>query len=116
MGENELSNRLFKFSIEIIKMLRSLKGGNDISIIAVQLSKSATSCGANYEEAQGAVSRPDFASKIGIALKESREANYWLRILSELYPKDQELKRLTAESNELKKILGSISYKVSPRT
>jgi len=45
MGENELSNRLFKFSIEIIKMLRSLKGGNDISIIAVQLSKSATSCG-----------------------------------------------------------------------
>jgi four helix bundle protein len=116
MDENELQKRLFKFAIEVIKLLRALKGGNDLKIISNQLGKSATSSGANYEEAQGAVSRADFGNKVGISLKEMREANYWLRILKELYPDNSEIERLVKESNELRNILGSISYKVSPRT
>ena len=115
MDENDLSRRLFKFAVDVIKMLRSLKGGNDIRIISNQLGKSATSSGANYEEAQGAVSKADFGNKIGISLKEMRESNYWLRILKELFPSDKEIIRLTTESFELKNILGSISYKVNPR-
>jgi four helix bundle protein len=67
-------------------------------------------------EAQAAVSRPDFGNKVGISLKEMRESNYWLKILKELYPKNQEIERLLKESAELKSILGSISFKVSPRT
>jgi four helix bundle protein len=39
--------------------------------------------GANYEEAQGAESRMDFAHKLQLALKELRESNYWLRLLAE---------------------------------
>jgi four helix bundle protein len=116
MDENDLSKRLFKFAVDVIKMLRSLKGGNDIKIISNQLGKSATSSGANYEEAQGAVSMADFGNKVGISLKEMRESNYWLRILKELFPSNKEIIRLTAESFELKNILGSISYKVNPRT
>ena len=45
--------------------------------------KSATSVGANYEEAQGAASMADFACKLRIALKELRESNYWLRLICE---------------------------------
>lgn len=116
MGENELQERLFKFAVDVIKMLRSLKGGNDLRIISNQLGKSATSVGANYEEAQAAVSRADFGFKVGISLKEMRESNYWLRILKELYPANLEIERLVKESSELKNILGSISFKVSPRT
>ena len=116
MDENELSKRLFKFAVDIIKMLRTIKGGDDVRIISNQLGKAATSAGANYEEAQGAVSKADFGNKIGISLKEMREANYWLRILIELFPSDQAIINLTSESLELKKILGSISYKVNPRT
>lgn len=115
MDENELSKRLFKFAVDVIKMLRTLKGGYDLKIISYQLGKAATSSGANYEEAQGAVSRADFGNKVGISLKEMREANYWLRILKELYPTNKEIIRLVKESSELKNILGSISYKVSPR-
>ena len=107
---------LFKFAVDVIKLLHSLKGGNDLKIICNQLGKAATSSGANYEEAQGAVSRADFGNKVGISLKEIREANYWLRILKELYQNNSEIERLVKESFELKNILGSISYKVSPRT
>jgi len=115
MEENELSKRLFRFSVDIIKMLRTLKGGNEVKIISNQLGKAATSSGANYEEAQAAVSRADFGNKVGISLKEMRESNYWLRILKELFPSDKEISRLTNESLELKNILGSISYKINPR-
>jgi len=116
MEENELQKRLFRFAVDVIKMLRTLKGGNDIKIISNQLGKAATSSGANYEEAQAAVSRADFGFKVGISLKEMRESNYWLRILKELYSENSEIIQLTKESFELKNILGSITSKVSPRT
>ena len=116
MDENELSRRLFKFAVDVIKMLKTLKGGNEIKIISNQLGKAATSSGANYEEAQAAVSRADFGNKVGISLKEMRESNYWLRILKDLIPSNKEIIRLANESYELKSILGSISHKVSPRT
>ena len=115
MGENDLQERLFNFAVAVIRMLRSLTGGNDLRIISNQLVKSATSSGANYEEAQAAFSRADFGFKVGISLKEMRESNYWLRILKELYQENAEIIRLTNESFELKSILGSISQKVSPR-
>ncbi len=116
MDENDLSKRLFKFAVDIIKMLRSLKGSDDIRIISNQLGKAATSAGANYEESQAAVSRADFGNKIGISLKEMRETNYWLRIFKELFPANEEIIKLTKENYEFKNILGSISHKVSPRT
>jgi four helix bundle protein len=75
MEENELSKRLFRFAVDVIKMLRTLEGGNDIKIINNQLGKSSSSSGANYEEAQAAVSRADFGNKVGISLKEKRESN-----------------------------------------
>jgi four helix bundle protein len=76
MGENDLQERLFNFAVAVIRMLRSLTGGNDLRIISNQLVKSATSSGANYEEAQAAFSRADFGFKVGISLKEMRESNY----------------------------------------
>lgn len=96
-------------------MLRNLKGGSELLVIKPQQIKSVTSSGANYEEAQGAVSKADFSYKVGISLKEMRESHYWLRILRELYPVNSEIDRLLKESVELKNILGSISVKVSPR-
>jgi four helix bundle protein len=113
MGDNELAERLFRFAIDVIKMLRNLKGGSELLIIKPQLIKAATSSGSNYEEAQGAVSRPDFGNKVGISLKEMRESNYWLRILHELYSANTEIDRLKKESFELRNILGSICSKVS---
>ena len=113
MKENDLSKRLFKFSVDSIKLLRTLKGGNEIKIISNQLGKSATSSGANYEESQAAISRADFKNKVSISLKEMRESNYWLRIFNTLEVGDKKIVGyLVKESLELKNILGSITSKI----
>jgi len=61
---------------------------------------------ANYEEAQGAESRTDFAHKLQIALKELRESNCWLRLLAEAgkMPPDR-LADIIDESKQLRAIL-----------
>ena len=109
-----LEERLFSFAVATLKFLRTVKDNYESRVLKHQLVKSSTSVGANYEEAQGASSRADFNNKIKISLKEIRETNYWLRIIQslELGNKD-ECQRLYKESEELKKIIGSISSKVS---
>jgi four helix bundle protein len=86
----------------------------DIDVISYQLIKASTSSGANYEEAQSASSKADFKNKINISLREMRESNYWLRLLHVLYENNNEVNLLVQESEELKKILGSISAKILP--
>jgi len=43
--------------------------------------RSATSIGANVEEANAAQTKKDFTMKMSISSKESRETRYWLRLL-----------------------------------
>ena len=113
--ENDLSQRLFVFAVNVIKFLRKLDNSPEIKIIKYQLTKSSTSSGANYEESQAASSRADFFNKIKISLREMRESNYWLRIIKAAntcpVELNDKLDELINESKELKNILGSISSK-----
>lgn len=110
--KNNLSERLFDFVINVLKLIKKIKYTESNRVIIYQLSKSSTSAGANYEEAQAGSSKADFNNKVNIALKEMRETNYWLRIIKEmgLVPVD-ETEILVKESEELKKILGTIVLK-----
>ena len=113
----DLSLRLFEFAVRVLKFLPGIEKTPESMVIRFQLSKSATSSGANYEESQAGSSKADFNNKVRIALKEMRESNYWLRILkSILNKKDIELEKLIIESEELKKILGKIASKTSNPT
>ena len=76
----DFAERLFQFAVRAVKFLRNLPGEPEINNIRDQLSKSSSSSGANYEEAQAAYSKQDFLFKIDISLKEMRESNYWLRL------------------------------------
>jgi len=109
-----LGERLFNFAIDTIKFLATLPKLPESQIIRYQLAKSSTSSGANYEEAQAVSSRPDFANKMKISLREMRESNYWLRIwLRSNFGDIIMNNKLLAESLELKKILGSICSNTS---
>ena len=105
----KILDRSYKFALRILKMVRRLPNEHDVRIILHQLLRSATSIGANVEEAIGAYSKPEFTHRMGIALREARESHYWLRLL-----RDSEIvkpSRLTAvmnEAEEIKKILGAI--------
>ena len=113
MEQNDLSKRLFIFSVRTIKFLRTLPYETEYKVIRYQLIKSATSTGANYEEAQAASSKADFHNKVKIALKEMMESRYWLKIIKEIMDGNvsDELDFLINESDELNKILGSIALK-----
>ena len=78
--ENIILDNSFDFAHEIIKLYTHLSNNKEY-VLSRQLLKSGTSIGANVEEAVGAFSKKEFASKMGIALKESRETRYWLRLL-----------------------------------
>ena len=107
-----LTQRLFRFAIRVFGLLKTISHEKDYNVFRYQLSKSATSIGANYEEAQGAFSIKEFASKIGICLKEARETNYFLRLILELKIADEnECKNLVSESEEIKKIIATILIK-----
>ena len=65
---NELSDRLSRFAVAVLKLLRSLPGSIEMNVIKYQLAKAAASSGSNYEESQDAISRAEFHVKVGIAL------------------------------------------------
>lgn len=113
MKQNELQSRLFSFSVDTIKQVRLFPNSREYQVISYQILKSATSVGANYEEAQAAVSNADFSNKISISLKEIRETNYWIRIINAISKENISWVNLEAESFELMKILGAIHSKVS---
>ena len=111
--KKDLKERLFQFSVDVILYLRTVKNNIETMDMKRQLIKSSTSTGANYEEGQGAPTKPDVKMKIGISLKEIREANYFLRVFNKLQLGDAEKsKYLVNESLELKKILASIINKL----
>lgn len=113
--DRDLGDRLFHFSINLILQSRKFPRTKEFDIRKSQLIRSATSSGANYEEAQAAFSKPDFFNKINIALKELRESNYWIRILNNISKSSEEINKLLNESEELKSILGAISSHSSKR-
>ena len=98
----------------MIEFLKILPYSPENKIIRTQLSKSACSSGANYEEVQSGSSIVDFLNKIRIFLREMRESNYWVSIIKRTVPEvnGQKLDYLISESSELKKILGSIVQKI----
>jgi four helix bundle protein len=114
--KNDLQKRLFNFSVKTILLVRLLPKGKEYDVIIYQVFKSSSSCGANYEESQGAVSGPDFSNKVSIALKEIRESNYWIRIIIAVTEKNSDWIKLRNESHELMKILGSIYAKTSAKS
>lgn len=110
----DLSERTFEFAVDIILLLKTVSYVKENNVVRYQLAKSGTSVGANYEESQATNSRADFRYKIGIALKEARESNYWLRIMERTKMGNQEaVKRLVKEFGEIKAILATIFNKVS---
>lgn len=78
--ENIIIDKTFKFSLDIISLFKELQNEREY-ILSKQLLRSATSIGANVEEASAAQSKKDFINKMSIASKEARETKYWLNLL-----------------------------------
>ena len=90
MDGPEINKRALRFGcrrgVEVYRILR--KAGGASWEIAPQFLKASTSIGANLEEATAGQTKADFVAKVCIALKEAREARFWLRLIiaSDLLP------------------------------
>ena len=109
----QLELRTKKFAIDIIKLSGSLTNTSECSVIKNQITKSGTSVGANYREANRSRSKADFANKIKICESEASETVYWLEIIEELKWVDtQKLKLTIVEANEILALFTSIGKKL----
>jgi four helix bundle protein len=104
-----IQDKSFRFAVRIVNLCRYLQTEQKEYTLTKQLLRCGTSIGANVAESQQAQSRPDFISKLNIALKEAYETNYWLRLLFEThYLKQEEFLSIIHDCQELEKLLISI--------
>jgi len=109
-----LEIRTRKFGVSIIRLSTKLPKTSEGSVIKNQLTKSGTSIGANYREANRSRSKADFKNKIGICSSEANETLYWLEIISDMeWIQPEDLEPIYNESKELLALLTSISNKMS---
>lgn len=101
-----LLDKSLKFAARIVKLHKYLAKEKHETIISKQILRSATSIGANANEAIYGISKADFVAKLHISLKETAETEYWLQllILSEYITK-KDAETLLQECLEIKKIL-----------
>lgn len=107
----DIRERAIAYAVRAIRLYRALENQRDgaARIVGKQYLRSATSIGANLQEAQSAESCADFVHKYGIAQKEARESSYWLQLMreSEILPK-KKLADIARETEELYAIITAI--------
>ena len=109
IGE-DLRNKSIAFAKRIVNAYRYLCDSKKEFVLSKQLLRCGTSIGANIAEAQYGSSRRDFSNKLYIALKETAETQYWLRLLYECgLLSEEEYISLDQDCDELRKILSSIT-------
>lgn len=79
--ESPLLNKSLEFATKIVLFYEEYTNSKKDTTIAKQLLRSATSVGANINEAIYGNSKPDFIAKLHISLKEVSESIYWLTLL-----------------------------------
>src|SRR5712691_6634870 len=106
MTSDELLERLINFAARVGKVVDALPDTRTGRHIGGQLVRSGTSPAPNYEEGCAAESRADFAHKLSICLKESRESRSWIRLIikTEMLP-EHRMGELLDECNQLSNIM-----------
>ncbi|WP_394973643.1 four helix bundle protein [uncultured Croceitalea sp.] len=109
MKKNPLADKSYDFVLKIVRLYKDLASKKKEYVLSKQLLRSGTSIGANIAEANGAISKADFSSKIFIAYKESLETKYWLSLLKDSeYLQEEKANILIRDADELPKIMFSI--------
>jgi len=109
--KQEFKLRIYRYVIRLLKFLVKLPNDPVTREIKGQLTRSGTSMGANYFEAEGASSKKDYQNYFAIALKSTNESKFWLAALrdSNLVPEElkSECEYLLKEAGEIANIFAS---------
>ena len=105
----DLEERTFRFARDVRRFVKSLERTLASIEDSRQLIRSSGSVGANYIEANEALSKKDFILRIKICRKEAKESRYWLQLIETGADGDRE--HLIQEAGELMNIFGAIVRK-----
>ena len=106
MKESILRSKSYAFAVRIVRLSQFLTTEQREFVLSKQVLRSGTAIGALVHEAEFGQSKPDFRSKMSIALKEANETHYWLTLLRETdYINDKMSKSVSNDCVELIKML-----------
>jgi four helix bundle protein len=106
----QLEKRTKDFSISIIKLSVELPNTSEGKVVKNQITKSGTSIGANYREANRSRSKADFKNKIKICESEASETVYWLEIIDSLkWLETNKIESIIKNSDDFDKWHGSFT-------
>ena len=112
--ENTAKNKSICFAIRVVNLYKYLREEKREFVMSKQLLRSGTSIGANLAEAECAISRKDFLSKVYIALKECAETLYWLELLCETdYLTSEQYWSMWKDCDEIRKMLSSTTKTIN---
>jgi four helix bundle protein len=83
MKDSILKQKTYAFALKVIKVYKQIIAEHKEYVISKQFLKSGTAPGALVREAEYGQSKPDFISKMSIALKEANECDYWTNLLKD---------------------------------
>jgi four helix bundle protein len=109
----DLEDRTFQFAKDTTLYVNKLPKNISNLEYGKQVIDASGSVGANYIEANEALSKKDFLMRIKICRKEAKESAYWLRLILETNAEKfkEEGRILFNEASELRKIFSSILEK-----
>ncbi|HEY0048580.1 MAG TPA: four helix bundle protein [Pyrinomonadaceae bacterium] len=111
---NVIQEKTFAFAVRAVKVYKYLSEDKKEFIISKQFLRSATSTGANIEEAIGGQSKADFIARLSISYKEAGETKYWIRLLQETdFFTDKEANSLLNDIEEILRIIAKIKISMS---
>ena len=103
----DLKYRTYEFSLKVIKFLGTIEVKRVHYSLIDQLTRSATSIGANVVEGRSGSSKNDLIRFYQIALKSASETKYWLCLLRDGLDLDRiAINKLLKEADEISKIIG----------
>lgn len=112
--KHDLEDRTLKFAGKVAEFVNGIPKTIPNMEFGKQLVRSAGSIGANYIEANEALSKKDFSMRIKICRKEAKETCYWLKLVQVKLESENKKQLLIQESTELMKIFGAIAEKTKP--
>lgn len=108
----DIHDRIYKFVIRVINLTKQLPKTPQNLVIINQVLRSATSMGANDQEADGSLTTRDFIHSYVIVRKEGKETYYWLSVISDTNPSfKSRMAGLLQENKEIVKIVSTIVVK-----
>jgi len=106
--KEDFRQRVYQFALDVIGLTEQLSKEQTSRILGDQLLRSATSIGANIAEAQGAVSKKDYANFFAHALKSANETKFWLSLLQDSGKSQKEISgKLLKEVTEIANVLAA---------